>query len=1074
MSYSELQITSNFSFLRGASHPEEFVEQAAAYGYDALAITDRNSFAGIVRAHVAAKTHGIRLIPACRLDLLDGPSLLAYPTNRPGYSMLSNLLTVGNLRAEKGECHLYRADVYRHAADLKFIIIPPAAMNTQLDFESDFKSMLSEYREALGENCFLGASRSYSGDDHKRLHRLWQLSQQFDVPMAATNDVHYHEPGRRQLQDVLTCVREKCTIHNAGFRLHENAERHLKPSDEMLRLFRQYPDAIKHTREISEACNFSLDELKYVYPEEITSAGRTPQQELVFLTWKGAKEQFGEIIPQKIKETIELELAFMEKKNYASYFLTVYDYVRFARERGILCQGRGSAANSVVCYCLGITSVNPTKFKLLFARFMSEARDEPPDIDVDFEHERREEVIQYIYQKYGRDRSAIVATVTQERQKGAIRDVGKAMGLSVDTIGRLSASVWKFTEEWFEGKKIAEQGLNPEDEHLRKVLELTGQLMGFPRQLGQHTGGFVITQGKLSDLCPIMNARMEDRTCIEWNKDDIEALGFLKVDVLGLGMLTCIRKGFDLAKAHYGLNLTLANIPQDDPAVYEMISHADTIGVFQIESRAQMSMLPRLKPNCFYDLVIEVAIVRPGPIQGDMVHPYLRRRNREEPVEYPSAELKDILGRTLGVPLFQEQAMEIAIVAAGFTPAEADALRRSMATFKAKGQVSQHQKKLVEGMVAKGYTREFSERVFKQLEGFGSYGFPESHAASFALLVYVSSWMKCYYPDVFATALLNSLPMGFYQPAQIVIDARKHGVEVRPADINYSYWDNTLEEMAGKYHAIRLGFRQISGLREEDMQLLTTARVQKYAGITHLRDAGVPLAALEKLAEADAFRSLGLDRRQALWEVAALGDMPVALFEGQPSESTTETQVELPFMTTAEHVVQDYAATSLSLKAHPVSFVREKLKLLHIVPTADLVNIRDGDPVKVAGLVLVRQRPGTAKGICFITIEDETGNTNLVVFQKLFDTYRKEILQAKLLMVEGKLQREGEVVHVIVKRCYDLSKFLRGLSGGNEDIPQMKLSRADERSAPVSDSRVRTEIKETPQKKIYPAARNFK
>jgi len=1068
--YTELQVTTNFSFLRGASHPDEMVEQAAAYGYSRIAITDRNTLAGIVRAHAAARAKGISIIPACRLDLLNGPSLLAYPTDKAAYSRLSALLTLGNLRAEKGECHLYKEDVYQHAAGMKFAAIPPASLNERFDFEPAFKDTIKEYHDAFGGHLYLAASRSYHGDDNKKLYRLSQLK----IPMIATNDVYYHEPARRELQDILTCVREKCTIYNAGFKLHSNAERYLKPADEILRLFMLYPDMVGRTQEIAEACRFSLDSLQYVYPDEITTEGRTPQEELIYLTWKGAREQFGERIPPKVEKTIKYELEFIERKNYASYFLTVYDFVRFARSQGILCQGRGSAANSTVCFCLGITSVNPDKFNVLFARFMSDARDEPPDIDVDFEHERREEVIQYIYQKYGRDRAGIVATVTQERQKGAIRDVGKAMGLSVDTIKRLSGSVWQYTDEWFEGKLIAENGLNPNDLHLKKVLELTGQLMGFPRQLGQHTGGFVITQGKLSDLCPIMNARMEDRTCIEWNKDDIEALGFLKVDVLALGMLTCIRKAFDLAKKHYGLDLTLANIPQDDPAVYEMICHADTIGVFQIESRAQMSMLPRLKPRCFYDLVIEVAIVRPGPIQGDMVHPYLRRRNGEEPVEYPSKELEKILGRTLGVPLFQEQAMEIAIVAAGFTPAEADQLRRSMATFKAKGQVSQHKKKLVEGMIGNGYTREFAERVFKQLEGFGSYGFPESHAASFALLVYVSSWLKCYYPDVFAAALLNSLPMGFYQPAQIVIDARKHGVEVRPADINYSMWDNLLEEQSGSYRAIRLGFRQVKGMREEDVQLLTTARTSAYTSITALRDAGISQAALERLADADAFNSLGLDRRRALWEISALHDRPIALFEGQPSESVTETQVSLPLMTPSEHVVQDYASMALSLKAHPVSFVREKLRLLHILSAKELNETPDGTPVKAAGLVLVRQRPGTASGICFITIEDETGSANLVVFQKLFDTYRKEILQAKLLMVEGHLQREGEVVHVIARRLFDLSKFLRGLTAGqNENLPLLTLSRADERAAPaVEDKKMRTP--EIAQNDVFPKGRNFK
>ncbi|MEP6749337.1 MAG: error-prone DNA polymerase [Bacteroidota bacterium] len=1076
MSYTELQTTSNFSFLRGASHPEELIIQAIEYGYPAIAITDRNSFAGIVRGHAAAKKTNIRIIPACRLDLLDGPPLLAYPTNQYAYTQLSALLTLGNLRAEKGECYLYKADVYQYAKEIKFIAVPPGTLNSQFNFEDTFHQQLKEYREAFGENLYLAASRSYNGGDIKYLYRISQLSAQSYVPMVATNDVYYHNPVRRQLQDILTCIREKCTIQTAGFKLHQNAERHLKPIEEMQRLFRQYPDAIYRTQEIKEACQFTLDSLKYVYPEAITSDGRTPLEELEFLAWQGAKEHFGNSIPEKIGAAINHELKFIKEMNYAAYFLTVYDIVRFARQQNILCQGRGSAANSTICYCLGITSVDPTKFDLLFERFISAARNEPPDIDVDFEHERREEVIQYIYQKYGRDHAAIIATVTQERQKGAIRDVGKAMGLSVDTINRISDSVWEFTEEWFEGDRIAEQGLNPHDQHLRKVLKLTQQLMGFPRQLGQHTGGFVITQGKLSDLCPIMNARMENRTCIEWNKDDIDTLGFLKIDVLALGMLTCIRKAFDFCKKQYGLDLTLSNIPQDDPEVYDMIGHAETIGVFQIESRAQQAMLPRLKPTCFYDLVIEVAIVRPGPIQGDMVHPYLRRRNGEEPVDYPSEALKNILEKTLGVPLFQEQAMRIAIIAAGFTPTEADELRRSMATFKAKGMVKKFEEKLVNGMVKNGYTQEYAHRVFKQLEGFGSYGFPESHAASFAQLVYVSSWLKCYYPEVFAAALLNSMPMGFYQPAQIIIDARKNGVEVRPVDINHSCWDNTLEERADKFCAIRLGFRQVKGLREEEMNTLVAARQQPFTSMPALRDIGISQAALEKLGDADAFRSMGLDGRQALWEINALNDRPIALFNGQSSADQSEKNIVLPEMTASEQVVQDYAATSLSLKAHPVSFVREKLQLLHIISAKELAAGNDGDRVKVAGLVLVRQRPGTAKGVCFITIEDESGYANLVVFPTLFDKYRKPILQSRLLMVEGKLQREGEVIHVIVEACYDLSKMLRHLTAvENQDPSLLTLARSDEKSIPAhAEESKRILVREITQKEIYPAARDFK
>ena len=1074
MNYTELQITTNFSFLRGASHPEELVEQAATFGYTSIAITDRNTFAGIVRAHVAAKKSGIRIIPGCRLDLINGPGLLAFPKDLSAYSRLSNLLTMGNLRTEKGQCHLYKADVYNHAKGLKLVVLPPPVLNEVFDFDASFKKELLEYREAFGSELYIAASRAYHGNDSKHLHRILQLAKELTIPMVATNDVHYHLPMRRELQDVVTCVREKCTIHNAGFRLHPNAERYLKPIDEMVRLFRQYPGAIKQTQAIAEACTFSLDELKYRYPREITSDGRTPQEELTFLTWQGAQEIFGEHLPEKIKANIAYELVFIEQMNYAEYFLTVYDIVRYAREQKILCQGRGSAANSTVCYCLGITSVDPSKFDLLFERFISSARNEPPDIDVDFEHERREEVMQYIYRKYGRERAAVVATVTQQHHKGAIRDVGKAMGLSVDTINSLSGLIWDFADEGFDRKRIADQGLNPDDPTLQKVLQLTAQFMGFPRQLGQHTGGFVITQDKLSDLCPILNARMEDRTNIEWNKDDIDALGFLKIDVLALGMLTCIRKAFDFAAMHYGCHFTLANIPQDDPAVYEMISHADTIGVFQIESRAQQSMLPRLKPKCFYDLVIEVAIVRPGPIQGDMVHPYLRRRNGEEPIVYPSKELEEILGRTLGVPLFQEQAMKIAIVAARFTPAEADMLRRSMATFKVNGLISHFEHKLINGMTSNGYSEAYARRVFKQLEGFGSYGFPESHAVSFALLVYVSSWLKCYYPDVFACALLNSMPMGFYQPAQIVIDARNHGVDVRTIDVNYSDWDNKLEELSGKYCALRLGFRQVKGLRQEEVELLMSARTKKrFTSIHELREIGLAESTLEKLADADTFRSIDHDRREALWEVSTK-DYPRALFSGQAYNNNSDEEITLPEMTLSEHVVHDYATTSLSLKAHPVSFIREQLDRLHIRSASSLAKGKDGDQVKVAGLILVRQRPGTASGICFITIEDETGTANLVVFQKLFDQYRKEIIQSKLLMVEGQLQIEGEVIHVVARRCYNFSKLLRGLVPGQEEDPKLAtLSRADERG-PAQDERVKKQTREVVQGKIFGEGRNFR
>ncbi|HRE51962.1 MAG TPA: error-prone DNA polymerase [Flavitalea sp.] len=1071
MRYTELQVTTNFSFLRGGSHPEELVAQAAALGYSGIAIADHNTLAGVVRAHTAAKARGMRIIVGCCLDLKDGPSLLAYPANLDAYARLSHMLTTGNLRAEKGQCHLYKKDVYAHKEGLLFAVVPPSALNARFDYDDTFKRVLQEYRDNLRGQLYLTATRSYQGDDIKKLYRLAELSDAYKIPLLATNDVHYHDINRRQLQDAITCIREKRTVYNAGYLLCQNAERFLKPEKEMLRLFRQYPDAIARTQEIAEACSFSLDELKYVYPQEITTEGRTPREQLSYFVWEGAREKFGEHIPEKIRNAIAYELDFIERKNYAAYFLTIYDLVQFARIKNILCQGRGSAANSVICYCLGITSVDPSKFKLLFARFMSDARDEPPDVDVDFEHERREEVMQYIYEKFGRDRSGIVATVTQVHYKGAVRDIAKAMGLSADMIDVLAGCSGTHGEGVHE-ERIREQGLNPDDERLRKVLELTAQYIGFPRQLGQHTGGFVISQHKLSHICPILNARMENRTNIEWNKDDIDALGLLKIDVLALGMLTCIRKCFDLVKQHYHLDLTLANVPQDDPKVYEMICRADTIGVFQIESRAQMSMLPRLRPNCFYDLVIEVAIVRPGPIQGDMVHPYLRRRRNPGLVEYPSKELREILDRTLGIPLFQEQAMEIAIVAAGFTPAEADALRRSMATFKAHGMVKQFHDKLIGGMLKNGYTKEYAERVFRQLEGFGSYGFPESHAVSFALLVYISSWLKCYYPDVFAAGLLNSQPMGFYAPAQIIRDARQHGVTARPADINHSAWDNTLEEKDGGYCALRLGFRQVKGLRQDEMERLIAARKKPFTCINELLDAGISIAAMEKLADADSFRSIGLDRRKALWEISALADHPEGVFKGRLSESAFETPAPIPEMTLAEHVMQDYRSTSLSLKAHPVSFVRKQLTGSHIISTAMLNDLPDGAYVKVAGLVLVRQRPGTASGICFITIEDETGQANLVVFRHLFEKYRKEILQSKLLAVSGRLQREGEVIHVVVKECFNGSLLLGKLEEA-DGSPAPTACSAEEKDGQTTAKSSRSPTKKIIQRSLFPS-RDFK
>jgi error-prone DNA polymerase len=1043
MSYIELQVTTNFSFRRGGSHPEELVDKAADLGYDAIGITDRNTFAGLVRAYVVAKDRGIRIIPGCRLDLLDGPSLLAYPRNKEAYARLSALLTIGNLRAEKEKCYLYKRDVYAHSEGSNFIIIPPTTLTQDFEFELVFKQNIDEYKQNF-TNLYLAVSKYYTGDDNKRLFVLSELG----IPLVATNDVHYHTASRRELQDVLTCVREKCTINNAGYKLYQNAERHLKDAVEIERLFRNYPESIENARLIADDCQFDLKSLKYQYPKELTTDGRTPQQQLEYLAWRGAKAYYGDNIPLKVQKAIKEELQIIAETDTPNYFLTVEDYVSWARNRNILCQGRGSAANSAVCFVLGITAVPPDKSNLLFARFLSKERNEPPDIDVDFEHERREEVMQYVYERFGRDRAAILPTVTMLHYKGAVRDVGRAMGLSVDVVNQLSDAFGSLTDDELTAQQLASMGLNPKDPLLLKVIQLTSEMIGFPRQLGQHTGGFVITDGKLTDLCPIFHARMENRTNIEWNKDDIDALGFMKVDILALGMLTCIRKAFDFVQKHYKQTLTLANIPQDDPNVYKMITAADTLGVFQIESRAQMSMLPRMKPTCFYDLVIEVAIVRPGPIQGDMVHPYIRRRSGEEEVEYPSEEIRSILERTLGVPLFQEQAMELAIVAAGFTPGEADLLRRSMATFKFNGLVTKFEHKLINGMTSRGYTEDYARRIFKQLEGFGSYGFPESHAASFALLVYVSCWLKCYYPDVFAAALLNSQPMGFYQPAQIVRNAEEHGVKILPIDINYSDWDNTLETKQGKYFCLRLGFRQIKGIRQEEIEKLVAGRSGKYNQPNQLCDVGVSVASMERLANADAFRSIGLDRRQALWEVAALHDRPIELYKGQLSASAFEQPIQLPLLRQSEHVVQDYATTGLSIKGHPISFIRETLNLLSIVSAKQANESENKTLIKTAGLILVRQRPGTAKGVCFITLEDETGTTNLVVFPNLFDKYRKEILHARLLMVEGIVERT-EVSHIIVRRVFDVTKLLGNLTAvRNDEQPVLTLSRADEKASP--------------------------
>jgi error-prone DNA polymerase len=1047
--YAELQVTSNFSFLRGAAHPDELVLTAAALGHCAIAITDHNSFAGIVRAHHAAKQVGIRLVVGCRLDLRDGTSLLAYPENRAAYGRLTRLLTLGKRRAPKGECHLDYADVLAHGEGQIIVVLSPGAAAGE-EFAA---RVAADFRG----RAYLAVHHLYRGDDRRRLARLAALGGAVGLPLVATNDVLYHVPQRRPLQDVLTCIREGCTIADAGYRLAANAERHLKPPEEMTRLFRGHQDAVARGREIVERCRFSLDELRYEYPEEPVPKGRTPQQRLAELVWEGAAERFRSSdrswIQEKVRALIENELQLIERLDYARYFLTVHDIVQFARRRGILCQGRGSAANSVVCYCLGITAVDPARIDVLFERFISAARNEPPDIDVDFEHERREEVIQYIYDKYGRDRAGLAATVICYRSRSAIREVGKALGLSVDVVASLAGIVWGWSNDPIADQRVREAGLDPTDRNLRLALNLAAELVGFPRHLSQHVGGFVITRGPLSELVPIENAAMEDRTVIEWDKDDLDRLGILKIDILALGMLTCIRKAFALIEQHYGRRFELATIPAEEPEVYEMLSRADSLGVFQVESRAQMTMLPRLKPREFYDLVIEVAIVRPGPIQGDMVHPYLRRRSGREEVSYPSEELRRVLGKTLGVPLFQEQAMKIAIVGAGFAPEEADRLRRAMATFKRNGDIHLFRDKFIAGMVENGYARDFAARCFSQIEGFGTYGFPESHAASFALLVYVSAWIKCFYPEVFACALLNSQPMGFYAPAQIVRDAREHGVEIRPVDVNHSLWDCTLE-LKDKGYALRLGLRQIKGFAEADAERLVIARQGGYPDPHMLwRRSGLGRGALERLAEADAFRSMGLDRRRALWALKALGEPPLPLFAAEfsgesPSppnggrgqgeggvrpDSEDFTGKLLPEMPLGEHVVEDYASLGLTLKRHPLAFLRAELAREGRITAAELAYLPVDRRLSIAGVVLIRQRPGSANGVVFITIEDETGIANLIVWPQILERFRRAALGATLLGCRGKLQRAESVIHIVADRLEDMTPRLNTLRDRTAD-----------------------------------------
>ena len=1064
--YAELAVTTNFSFLRGASKAEELVRRAKDLGLVGLGIADRNSVAGVVRAHAMAKAIGLKFAVGARLVFNDGsPDILAYPEDRNGWGCLTRLLTVGKDRAEKGDCILGLPDLLGDVERLNFIVLPPPRINS-----ISMVRVLNRLKEASSSrSVWLGASLLYRGDDRRRLAKLKDIAAAALVPLIAVNDVLYHEPERRALQDVVTCIREHLTLEEAGRILEANAERHLKSSEEMARLFREVPQAIGQTTRFLKRCRFSLDELKPDYPSEFRHGYATAHEALVALTEEGVRRRYPEGLPRQHRETLSKELALIEDLDCAAYFLTVYDIVRFAESQGILCQGRGSAANSLVCYCLGVTAVSPERAGLLFERFLSKERREPPDIDVDFEHERREEVIQHIYKHYKRRHAAMTATVISYRSRSSIRDVGKVFGLSKDTIDALTSSIWGWSMEGVTKDQALRVGLDPSDPRLHQVMALAEELLDFPRHLSQHVGGFVISEARLDEIVPIENAAMEDRTVIEWDKDDLDVLKILKVDVLGLGMLSCLRRGLDLLARHYGIKHSLASIPEDEPAVYRMLSRADSIGVFQVESRAQMSMLPRLRPEKFYDLVIEVAIVRPGPIQGNMVHPYLRRKEGLEKVDYPSPdpkygdkdELKGVLERTLGVPLFQEQAMQIAITCAGFSPEEASRLRRSMATFRRTGEVKHFKNRFVDGMCERGYPKQFVENCFSQIEGFGEYGFPESHAASFALLVYASAWIKCHYPDVFAAALLNSQPMGFYATAQLVRDAQEHGVEVRPVDVNHSDWDCTLDNSPppkGHLHprhssmsediqtanALRLGLRQINGFSEEWGKKIESVRG---AGFDSVRDlwlrTGLPPKALKRLAHADAFNSLGLSRRDALWAVRALqrsgdkDDLPLFASVAMPE---LEPDVDLPPMPPGQQVVEDYRHLHLSLRAHPVSFLRTEFDARGIVSHDLLPTIPSGRRATIGGLVLVRQRPGEGNAI-FMTLEDETAIANTIVWPRKFEEYRPVIMGARLISVTGLLQNEKGVIHIVADHFEDLTFLLGRL---NQDISSIQTrSRAD-------------------------------
>ena len=1021
--YAELHCRTNFSFLEGASHGQEMVARAVELGYTALAITDRATLAGVVRAHVAAKTLKLKLLIGAAVEPVDGPPLLVWAIDRKGYRRLARMLTLGRRSAPKGECRLTFADVAAHSDGLLAGVLLQSATPPQLD----------RARDLFGDRCYAVAELHRGPLDRPRLEHLARLAHDARLPLVAANDVHYHHPRRRPLHDVLTATRHGCPVADLGDRRFPNAERHLKSPEEMSDLFADFPDAVARTAEVADRCTFSLDELRYDYPEELCPAGMTPLAYLTELTWVGATRRYPTGVPGKVQRLIEHELSLIAELRYEAYFITVYDLVRHARSKKILCQGRGSAANSVVCYCLGVTSVDPEQIDLLFERFISKERGEAPDIDIDFEHERREEVIQYVYDKYGRDRAGMTAVVITYRGRSAVRDVGKALGLSMDRVDGLAKALDHYHSG--AGPKLAAQlneaGLDPDSRLTKQLLWLVNELVGFPRHLSQHVGGLVMTNGPLCELVPIENATMADRTVVQWDKDDLDALGILKVDCLALGMLTAIRKCFKLIETHHGRELDLATVPQEDPAVYDMVCRADTVGVFQIESRAQMSMLPRLEPRCFYDLVIEVAIVRPGPIQGGMVHPFLRRRQKLEPVEYPSEAVRGVLERTLGVPIFQEQAMKLAEVAAGFTPGEADQLRRAMGAWRKTGVMDGFRDKLLGGMAANGYPPAFAESLYKQICGFGEFGFPQSHAASFALLVYVSAWQKWYYPAAFCAALLNSQPMGFYAPAQLVADARRHGVEVRPVDVNFSAWDCTLEP-AARGIALRLGFRLVRGFSEAYATAVDAARGEgpfvsfaDFVGRTGLR-----AGPLKRLSQADAFGSLDLDRQATLWR--ALPERgPVTAYD---RIDRTDEPAPMPRLSPFEEVMADYRTNGLTLRRHPMSFFRPQLDGLKVVPSDRLSEFANGRRVVVAGVVLMRQRPGTANGITFVTLEDEAGIVNLIVRRDVWEQYRRVARTAVGLIAHGQLQRERLVTHVLVSRLEDLSEGLADLDGRSRDF----------------------------------------